>query len=275
MHHAARDGLRDEEGAAQIGVEHQVPVVPGDVERGLAHVAAGVVDQDVNLAERRSGCFRHVADAGLVADIERERERAAAEGFDLGLEGRQVGRIAAGDDQVGARAGEGAREILAEAAARAGDDGDLAGEIERAELASLMRHALRIATGSRLEHDFHQIRFLAVKAVEPRGPSSSGANAVMSGATEIARAMQSIACGYSPRGRARALQANLARHHFLQRQLDFGRDVADQRHRAAFAHAVDGGCDGRVAPTASNATSTPRPPVRRDIASASDSSSAH
>ena len=41
-------------GPAQVGVEDQVPVVPGDVRGRLADVAAGVVDQDVDLARARS-----------------------------------------------------------------------------------------------------------------------------------------------------------------------------------------------------------------------------
>ena len=47
--------------------------------------------------------------------------------------------------------------------------------------------------------------------------------------------------------RGRALQPDLPRDNFLQRQLHLWGDVADQRHRAALAHAVNGGGDGFVA----------------------------
>ena len=69
------------------------------------------------------------------------------------------------------------------------------------------------------------------------------------------------------RRRAGALQPDLPRHHRLQRQLDLGRDVADQRHRAALAHATRSPSRiGSVAPTASRATSAPRPSgPRRDL----------
>ena len=43
LDHAARDGLRDKEGAAQVSVEHKIPIVPGDIECRLADVAAGVI----------------------------------------------------------------------------------------------------------------------------------------------------------------------------------------------------------------------------------------
>jgi hypothetical protein len=84
LHHAAGDGLRGEEDTAEIGVEDQVPIVPGHFERGLANVAAGVVDEDV---EPACGGPRGIGggfDARLLADIKHDRPRLAAEGFDLG-----------------------------------------------------------------------------------------------------------------------------------------------------------------------------------------------
>ena len=83
--------LRDEEAAAQVGVEHQVPIVPGDVERGLAHVAAGVVDQDVDLPEGgfdlRAPCCSMLAWSRTSSASGCAR---AAERFDLGDEWRKV-----------------------------------------------------------------------------------------------------------------------------------------------------------------------------------------
>ncbi len=48
-------------------------------------------------------------------------------------------------------------------------------------------------------------------------------------------------------GSARTLQADLASDDFLQRKGDFRRDIANERDRATFADAVDGGGDGFVA----------------------------
>jgi len=128
--HAAGYRLGYEEAATKIGVQNQVPVVPGYLEGRFADVAARVVDEDVHLAE---GGFRvggHFLDAGEVANVEFEGDGAAAEGFDFGFEWGQVIAMAAGQDQVGAGFRESAGEVLAEAAAGAGDDGYLAGEVK-------------------------------------------------------------------------------------------------------------------------------------------------
>ena len=60
-----------------------------------------------------------------------QRQCPAAQGLDFGLEGRQRGRVAAGDHQVRPGPGQRPAEVLAQPAAGAGDDGDLAGEIKR------------------------------------------------------------------------------------------------------------------------------------------------
>ena len=84
-----RDGLGDKERAAQVRVEHQIPVVPGDIERGFANVAAGVVHEDVDLAEMRDGICGHLLDALVIANIECERQDSSAQRFDFGLETSQ------------------------------------------------------------------------------------------------------------------------------------------------------------------------------------------
>ena len=73
---------------------------------------------------------REFLDASLIADIEFEGGGAAAEGLDLFFKRSDVFPFAARKNEVGAGFCECAREILAETAARAGDDGDAAGEVE-------------------------------------------------------------------------------------------------------------------------------------------------
>src|SRR5713226_6673890 len=72
--------------------------------------------------------------ASLVADIEFEGGGAAAEGADFFFKDSEVvvliGALAAGEHKVGSGPGECAREILAKTAARAGDNGDAAGQVE-------------------------------------------------------------------------------------------------------------------------------------------------
>ena len=83
--HLPCHGLRHEKAAAQIRVEHQVPVVPGHIERRLPHVASRVVHQDMDLAEGRLSLLSHSLDAGMVAHVEVERDGAPAERLDLRL----------------------------------------------------------------------------------------------------------------------------------------------------------------------------------------------
>lgn len=130
LDHAAGEMLGDEEAAAEVGVEDEVPVVPGDVEGGLADVASGVVDEDVDLGDEGVGFGGHGLDTLLAADVELKRDGLAAECFDFGDEGGQVGAFAGGDDEVGTGFGEGAAKVLAEAAAGSGDEGGLVGEVE-------------------------------------------------------------------------------------------------------------------------------------------------
>ena len=74
----------------------------------------------------------HALDALVVSDVQRQRQRLAAQCFDLRLETAQRCRVAAGDDQVRTGPRKRAAKVLSQAAAGAGDDGDFAGEIKQA-----------------------------------------------------------------------------------------------------------------------------------------------
>ena len=128
--HVPRHGLRHEEGAAQVGVQDQVPIVPGDFQRRFAHVAAGIVDQHIDLAVVRDGGLDHGLDAVEAAHVQRQRQCPAAQRLDLGLERCQRRRVAAGDHEVSPRPRQRTAEVLAQAAAGAGDNGDFARQIK-------------------------------------------------------------------------------------------------------------------------------------------------
>ena len=66
----------------------------------------------------------------MIADIEVDAAGTAAKGLNLLAEGGEFGGVAARHRDVGASLREGASEVLPEAAAGAGDEGDLTGEIE-------------------------------------------------------------------------------------------------------------------------------------------------
>ncbi len=115
----------------KIRVEHQVPVVPGDIQRRLADIAAGVVHQDVDLRKCRVDLLGHAGDAGVIAHVECDGMRAAAKRFDLGNKWREIIGPATGEDKVRAGTRQRARKVLPEAAAGSSDKRDLAGEIEQ------------------------------------------------------------------------------------------------------------------------------------------------
>src|SRR5580700_60421 len=48
-HGIARDRLGDKKLSTEVGVEHEIPLLPSNLERGLTDVEAGVVDQDIYL----------------------------------------------------------------------------------------------------------------------------------------------------------------------------------------------------------------------------------
>jgi len=66
----------------------------------------------------------------VVTDFEVDAAGTTSEGLDLLAERGELGGVAARHRDVGAGLREGAGEMLAQAAAGAGDEGDLAGEIE-------------------------------------------------------------------------------------------------------------------------------------------------
>ena len=56
--------------ATAFRVDDRAPVVPRDVDRFLPHVAAGVVDEDVDALERAHRVVHHLANARLVPNVE-------------------------------------------------------------------------------------------------------------------------------------------------------------------------------------------------------------
>lgn len=72
--HAVRDRLRHKERAAQVGVEHRVPIFPGYVQGKFADIAASVVDQDIDMTEVCFDGGDSALDAAVVADVEDDRK---------------------------------------------------------------------------------------------------------------------------------------------------------------------------------------------------------
>ena len=76
-------GLRAEEAAARVDLLHQVEALHRRVQRAAQPDRAGVVDQDVDAAERVDRRRHRGAHRVLVADVALQRQAAPAGGFDL------------------------------------------------------------------------------------------------------------------------------------------------------------------------------------------------
>ena len=81
-------------------------------------------------AEGAAAASAHGADAAADRARRATRRRRGGRALRSPLEGVSESVVAAGEDEVGAGAGERAGEVLAEAAAGSGDEGDSAGEVE-------------------------------------------------------------------------------------------------------------------------------------------------
>ena len=155
--------------------QHEIPVVPCNVERRFAHIAACIVDQDMDLVEGL-GSFRDCGfDALLAAHVEFEGQCPPAKPLDLGHDGRECFALPAGEHQIGARDRQGAskkvcpRPLLVPVT--------IATWPVRSKSGRLMRWDSRLPSSdlARVHRD----------GPNQRGPSLSGATALISGATRI------------------------------------------------------------------------------------------
>ena len=159
------------ERALQVHVEDLVPQVLGDVldavvERGHPRV----VDQHVDPPELGVRALGEGLDLAPVADVAGHREGAAAGRLADLLGGRLAGgELAAGDDHVGARLREGQDHGAPEAAAAAGDQRDLAAQVEEAA-----QHSSRSASSTKSPTTTSNGCAVSGSSAPRPGPCSSG-----------------------------------------------------------------------------------------------------
>ena len=138
LEHVRQHRLHAVERALDVEVEgflHQRVV---DLEElGAADRGARRVEQELHGAERIERALDHVVDLRALGDVDLQRQRLAALGVDLRGGFLDAGLVEVGADHVGALAGEDVRGGAADAAAGAGDDDGLPGEIVRR-----LRHGL-------------------------------------------------------------------------------------------------------------------------------------
>ena len=126
--HLPQGGTGRQEGPIQVDGEQLLPFCELELDERGDDLDAGVADQDVEAPEG----FDHPCHPGfdllLVAHIHRDPERALHERIDLGRRFLRRLLIEIGDHHLCALAGEGERNLLADAARGARDHGDLVHE---------------------------------------------------------------------------------------------------------------------------------------------------
>ena len=137
--HVAGGELRELEDAGEVDLEDVLPVVERGVFGGVAADGAGVVDEDVAAAEGGEELVEEVRGAGGGGEVGGEGDGFAAGGVDGGGGGFGGAAVAVAGDG-GAGLGEGEGDGGAEAARRAGDEGDFVVETEAVEDAGRVGH---------------------------------------------------------------------------------------------------------------------------------------
>jgi len=95
------------------------------------------------MTEGALGVGGHARDATEIAHVKLERNGAAAKRLNFGFKWREARAMAAGEHEIGAGLGQRAREILAEAAAGAGDDRGASREIEQLVFSAIVGAGVR------------------------------------------------------------------------------------------------------------------------------------
>jgi hypothetical protein len=123
--------LGNEKATSKISFEYQVPIVPGYIERWLSDIAAGIVDEDIEMAKGSFGCGDHFLDTIVAADVELNGKGAAAQRFYFRLEWGKANKIAAREHKIRPGLRQSARHVLTEPSTGSGNERDTPAKIEQ------------------------------------------------------------------------------------------------------------------------------------------------
>src|SRR5262249_50678692 len=131
LRHPGNDHLAQPQNAFDVGTHDLVERLVGEIARRAEHrIDGGIADHDVDRAIDSQRLDGQPLALVLARDIARTRRRLAARIADAPRNSLAGVSLAAGDDHLGAEPRHQFGAGAADAAARAGDDGDLAAEIE-------------------------------------------------------------------------------------------------------------------------------------------------
>ena len=142
--HAGQDPLGHQEGGLQVDRQHLVPIRFGDLRQGLMADDAGIVHQDVHLAQIRFDHRHQAVHFRGQGDVGVHRHGPAAQPFD-GLDGVQGLGFAAKvvHGQVGAGLGQGEGHGPADPPGGPGDQGYFTGQVVEHRYLSRMHKVLQ------------------------------------------------------------------------------------------------------------------------------------
>ena len=133
LEHRRQHGLRTQQRAPEVDVDHPVPLVDRDVAEPVLREVPhdrGVVDEDVDAAERVDRGARHGLRRREIPHVDGHADHAGAVGLQRvgGLGGGAL--VDVGEHHGGAGFAECTPVGHADAAGTTGDDGDLPGQVE-------------------------------------------------------------------------------------------------------------------------------------------------
>ena len=143
LDHRPAERLRDQKRALEICVQDGVPIRVAHAHQQAVARDAGVVDEHVHFAALGENFLGGGADGRGIRNIHRVRPRLAAQRADFRRDLLGIFLRARNDDDIRAFIGEFQRDGAADSAARAGDNGDLIGELaHKLSFQPQMKHRL-------------------------------------------------------------------------------------------------------------------------------------
>src|SRR5258708_781371 len=256
--HPPRHRLGHKKASAQIRVQNQIPIVPSHIQRRLPNIATRIVHQHIQMPKRFLCLRRHPRNALQISHIELQRNRPTPQPFDFRFERTQTFARPARQHQISAGLRERPSHVLPQSAARAGNNSDASGKIKQSTFIAVTHK-----TGPGVSTTFSKFGSRAYNRSNHCGPSAIGAIAVISGFTRIApRAINSIACGYSPADAHDPCNRICRVTTFCSGSVVFGDIFPTRTTVPPFRTLAIAAFTVSFRPTASIATSTPTPPVR-------------
>ena len=126
-------GPREAKNARQVGLDHRRPLLVCHVLRCIESRDAGVIDEDLEVAQRVLSGIDGGRDIGRLVDVARHTDAASTQTFDLGAYPLTLLVVAGGDADIGAGLCKPERDAAADAPIATGNNRRLTIQVEKAD----------------------------------------------------------------------------------------------------------------------------------------------